>query len=173
MSSWSAAVYAFYNPVPKIEYIDGCRMHTFKCSSPRCKVRIRRYLDTKNALSTLALRRHAEKCWGIEVVNAAKEAASPHEARKEVVTGILCTGSITTHFQRKEGQVTYSHCNHMSEETQIKIVKWVCESQSMRPFRIVKDRGFVNLMKTGRPGYRIPSPAMVGHDVKTVFTRAT
>ena len=49
------------------------------------------------------------------------------------------------------------------------IVRWVCESK--RPFEIVKDRGFQSLMKTGRPGYHIPSPPTVSCDVKKVFVR--
>jgi hypothetical protein len=47
------------------------------------------------------------------------------------------------------------------------IVRWVAESK--RPFKIVKDRGFQSLMKTGRPEYYIPSPATVSRDVKKVF----
>lgn len=49
------------------------------------------------------------------------------------------------------------------------IVRWV--SESMRPFSIVKDRGFQSLMKTGRPEYYIPSPETVSRDVKKVFVR--
>ena len=49
------------------------------------------------------------------------------------------------------------------------IVRWVAESK--RPFKIVKDRGFQSLMKTGRPEYHIPSPQTVSRDVKKVFAR--
>jgi hypothetical protein len=49
------------------------------------------------------------------------------------------------------------------------IVRWVSESK--RPFKIVKDRGFQKLMKTGRPEYYIPSPETVSRDVKKVFVR--
>jgi hypothetical protein len=35
----------------------------------------------------------------------------------------------------------------------------------------VKDHGFQSLMKTGRPGYHIPSPETVSRDVKKVFVR--
>jgi hypothetical protein len=49
------------------------------------------------------------------------------------------------------------------------IVRWVAES--MRPFEIVKDRGFQSLMKTGRPGYYIPLPSTVARDVRLVFAR--
>lgn len=41
----------------------------------------------------------------------------------------------------------------------------------MRPFLIVKDRGFLSLMKTGRPGYWVPSPTTVARDIKQVYTR--
>lgn len=51
----------------------------------------------------------------------------------------------------------------------VEIVKWVSENK--RPFSIVKDRGFQQLMKTGRPETHIPSPETVSRDVKNVFVR--
>ncbi len=48
------------------------------------------------------------------------------------------------------------------------IVRWVAESK--RPFQIVNDQGFRSLMKTGRPGYHLPSAETVFRDVKKVFT---
>ena len=47
------------------------------------------------------------------------------------------------------------------------IVRWVSESK--RLFKIVDDRGFRSLMKTGRPEYPIPSPQTVSKDVRNVF----
>lgn len=52
-------------------------------------------------------------------------------------------------------------------EHRIEIVKWVAEKR--RPFAIVEDPQFIFLMKTGRPGYRLPSAATVARDVKHVF----
>lgn len=49
------------------------------------------------------------------------------------------------------------------------IVRWVAESK--RPFEIVNDRGFQSLMKTGRPGYHIPSADTVSRDTKQVFVQ--
>lgn len=46
-------------------------------------------------------------------------------------------------------------------------VRWVCESK--RPFQIVEDCAFKSLMKTGRPGYTIPSASTISRDVKKVF----
>ena len=47
------------------------------------------------------------------------------------------------------------------------IVRWVAENK--RPFQIVNDHGFQSLMKTGHPGYNIPSAKTVSCDVKRVF----
>jgi hypothetical protein len=47
------------------------------------------------------------------------------------------------------------------------IVRWVAESK--RPFKIVNDRGFRNLMKTGRPEYHISSPETASRDTRNVF----
>ena len=41
----------------------------------------------------------------------------------------------------------------------------------MRPFKIVEDRGFRKLMKTGRPACYIPSKITVSRDVKNVFVK--
>jgi hypothetical protein len=49
------------------------------------------------------------------------------------------------------------------------MVRWVCED--LRPFQIVKDRGFRCLMKTGRPEIYIPSPEMISRDVRLIYTR--
>jgi hypothetical protein len=49
-------------------------------------------------------------------------------------------------------------------------VRWVAESK--RPYKIVSDRGFQSLMKTGRPDYHIPSEHTVSRDVKQVFVHA-
>jgi len=57
--------------------------------------------------------------------------------------------------------------SHTSLVHRVKIVKWVAENR--RPFAIVKDPQFILLMKTGRPGYCLPSAATVARDVKHVF----
>ena len=51
--------------------------------------------------------------------------------------------------------------------TRMEIVRWIAESK--RPFAIVRDCGFMSLIKTGRPEYRLPSPSTVSQDVKHVF----
>lgn len=49
-------------------------------------------------------------------------------------------------------------------------VLWVAESA--RPYHIVEDRGFQEVMKTGRVHTYIPSPSTVSRDVKINFKRA-
>lgn len=54
-------------------------------------------------------------------------------------------------------------------QSRAEIVRWV--SESVRPFKIVEDRGFLSLMKTGRPDYYIPSASTVSRNVKLAFGR--
>ncbi|KAG2350046.1 hypothetical protein BDR05DRAFT_972912 [Suillus weaverae] len=49
------------------------------------------------------------------------------------------------------------------------IVHWVAES--LCPFKIVQDRGFQSLMKTGQPEYYLPSSSTVSQDVQLVFVQ--
>lgn len=51
----------------------------------------------------------------------------------------------------------------------MEIVKWV--TQSMRPHLIVKDPGFLSLMKTGRLGYWVPSPSTVARDIRVIYEK--
>lgn len=116
------------------------------------------------------MRRHATLCWGEDAVAAADAAKNLQEAREKVVGSLTRNGSITEAFERKPGKITYSHRPHTQVESRTEIVKWLAEN--LRPYKIVSDRGFLSLMKTGRPGYFIPSPSTVARDMKAVFVRA-
>ncbi|KAH7904263.1 hypothetical protein BJ138DRAFT_967579, partial [Hygrophoropsis aurantiaca] len=165
---WTSPIYGFYHPVPEIEYVGSRRCHTFQCASRRCSYKCRRFLDTCDANSTGNLRKHARICWGEDALKAAAGLTEVDDVRQNIVESLNETGSITMAFERKgKGKVTYSNRQHTRTETRAEIVRWVAES--MRPFTIVKDRGFQSLMKTGRPDYYIPSPSTVARDVKTVF----
>lgn len=52
MKEWTAPVYAFFHPRPTIVEVDGRQAHDFKCAARACKVKVRRYMDTKDARST-------------------------------------------------------------------------------------------------------------------------
>jgi hypothetical protein len=164
-------VYAFFKAVPDVDYVEGRRSHNFICLAKHCKGKsriVKRYLDKGDCKSTSNLRKHAKKCWGSDMVAEADEAKNADEVRKTTVKGTLLPGLITAAFERTgKGTVTYSHRQHTRSESRAEIVRWV--SESLRPFSTVSDRGFQSLMKTGRPGYYIPSPTTVSRDVKLVF----
>ncbi|KIL54599.1 hypothetical protein M378DRAFT_92236, partial [Amanita muscaria Koide BX008] len=171
MKHWTSPIYAFFGPVPAIEYVHGRRCHVFKCSGQGCKFMARRYLDKGDRASTGNLIRHAKACWGEDAWKAAVACQDADDARNSVTKPLALNGSIAAIFGRKrKGRVTYSHVQHTREQSKVEIVRWVAESA--RPFKIVADRGFQSLMKTGRPGYYIPSPSQVSRDVKLVFARS-
>ena len=186
MEDWTASIYGLFEPRPEIEYVNGRRCHTFKCSRKGCKQRIRRYLDTSDAVSTGNMRRHAKSCWGVEVVEQADALGNGEDAREAFVKKTMRDGDIKVLLERKRGSVvSYSHRQFTRDETRYvtvnshclacdthacprtELVRWCAENG--RPFGIVKDRGFLKLMKTGRPGYWIPSPTTVARDAKTLF----
>ncbi len=157
------------------------------CAKPGCKETVRRYLDTEDATSTGNLSTHAVACWGAEIVCAAKATGNPAKARP-MVEKFGRTGTITKMFERiGKGKVSYSTRQHTStearyvpsdilacsadlmEDDRAWIVRWVAENK--RPYEIVRDRAFLQLMKTGRPEYKIPSPSTVSRDVRRVFAR--
>ncbi|KJA19983.1 hypothetical protein HYPSUDRAFT_143043 [Hypholoma sublateritium FD-334 SS-4] len=162
MAKWNTPIYAFWTPIPTIGYDDGHRYHEFKCFKKSCSKSVRRFLDKSDATSTGNLHRHTKACWGADIVHLAMNAGNVENARN--VLSKSKDGSIAEAF-RKAGkeQVTYSHRQHMKMETRAEIVRWVTENA--RPYSIVKDRGFKNLMKTGRPEYYLPSPHTVSRDV--------
>jgi hypothetical protein len=49
---WVSCIYAFFEAIPIIEYVDGRKCHTFKCLGKRCKHQAHHYLGGKDALST-------------------------------------------------------------------------------------------------------------------------
>lgn len=118
---------------------------------------------------------------------AAADATRDLDGARDILTNSkLRDGTITAEFKRiGKGKVTYSHRQHTKTEARYallplnpltlngvcraEIVRWVAESK--RPFKIVTDRGFRSLMKTGRPEYSLPSPETVSRDVKKVFVR--
>jgi hypothetical protein len=187
---WTSPIYVFFKKDPQIDYVDGRRSHVFTCAAANCKAKngreVRRFLDKGDSNSTSGLTRHARVCWGDETVETAHVTGDLEGARGVLVKSKLRDGSITSEFARLgKGKLTFSYRQHTKTEARCvsahwypifsmwtnffraEIVRWVAESK--RPFKIVKDRGFVKLMKTGRPEYHIPSPETVSRDVKNVF----
>ena len=77
--------------------------------------------------------------------------------------------TIVSILQSKLGnKLTFMLCPHLIPYLcRAEIVRWVSESKW--PFQIVKDHGFQNLMKTGRPEYHIPSVETVSRDARSIF----
>lgn len=168
MVGWTSPIYAFFHPIPKFGLDEKTQRpyHEFFCFAKSCNHSIKRYLDKKDAGSTGNMHKHAKTCWGEETVKAAMDTGTADEARE--VLAKHKDGSIAAAFQVKgKGKVTYSHRQHTRTQTRAEIVRWV--SESVRPFSIVKDRGFKSLMKTGRPEYYLPSQSTVARDARQVF----
>ncbi|KAG1876579.1 hypothetical protein DFJ58DRAFT_649726, partial [Suillus subalutaceus] len=159
MKDWVSPIYAFFHPTPAIEYHEQCHCHVFKCAAHGC-----------NHKSTSNMRKHVKSCWGDAALQAAVDCGNTKAARDGPIKSLLETGSIKTSFDRKgKGKITYSHRQYTRAESRAEIVRWV--SESLQSFEIVKDRGFISLMKTGRPEYYIPAPKTVARDVRLVFVK--
>jgi len=105
----------FFAREPRIENVNGRRVHVFQCAVLQCKGKhgrdVHRFLDTGDARSTSGLRRHAKQCWGDEAVNAADRTKDLAAARTILVkSGLKRNGSITAAFERiGKSSVTYLH----------------------------------------------------------------
>jgi hypothetical protein len=49
---WNAPIYAFFQPIPGIDYENGQHFHEFTCGAKGCKKKVQHYLDKKDANST-------------------------------------------------------------------------------------------------------------------------
>jgi hypothetical protein len=167
MKDWNTPVYAFFSPIPDIEYVDQCRCHVFKCLARGCPHKIHRFLDKGDKTSTGNMSKHVQSCWGENVMKTICSAKNLAVACNEI-TEYTDKGSITASFEQKgKGKVTYRHRQHTCAETRAEIVCWVAEN--LCPFEIVNDHGFQSLMKTGQPEYYIPHPTTVSRDTQLVF----
>ncbi|KAF8546744.1 hypothetical protein OG21DRAFT_1380350, partial [Imleria badia] len=146
----------FFHPRPAIIDVDRRCAYNFKYAARGCKVKVRRYNDTKDARSTSNLRKHVKVCkgWGKEILETADQAKNANEVKSKLI-GRLQDGIIMAMFERKgKGQVTYMHWQHTRDETCAEIVCWV--NENLCPFDIVSDQSFRTLMKTGQPEYYLP-----------------
>jgi hypothetical protein len=119
---WTSPVYIFFRPVPRIEYVDGRRVHVFECAAKYCKGKhgrdVRRFLDKGDEKSTGGLHRHAKNCWGDETVKAAINTKDLRAARTILTKNNLKDGSVTAAFERiGKGKISYSHRQHDYPET--------------------------------------------------------
>jgi hypothetical protein len=119
---WTSPIYVFFRKEPRIENVNGRRVHVFECAAGRCRGKngrdVRRFLDTGDAKSTSGLRRHAKNCWGDDAVEAADGTQDLDGARLVLTKTKLRDGSITAQFERiGKTKVTYSHRQHTTMES--------------------------------------------------------
>ncbi|KAI0776428.1 hypothetical protein BC629DRAFT_1290519, partial [Irpex lacteus] len=155
-NKWTATVYGFFDPDVTLVRNGKRYAHEFRCLGYGCSKKILRYLDTKDSTSTNNLRSHVKVChgWGENILKEADLAGLSAKETRARVQSIPREGSITAAFARKDGKkpVTFSTRQLTRSETRF-------------------DRGFVRLMKTGRPQHWLPSPSTISRDTKRVFIR--
>lgn len=127
MNEWTAPIYAFFEPIPVVNHVDGRRMHTFKCLAKSCKGKgkngrlVNRYLDTSDKKSTGNLRKHAKLCFGDDVLQDADATRDVSKTREILAKNPenLRDGSLSSMLQShaKTKKVTYSHRQHTKTET--------------------------------------------------------
>ena len=79
-------IYAFFSPLPSIQYVDGRHCHIFSCLGRHCKQTVRWYLNTGDKGSTSNLHKHVKSCWGEDTLMAVSDAANldiAHDAVKK------------------------------------------------------------------------------------------
>ncbi|KAF9220143.1 hypothetical protein BS17DRAFT_797825 [Gyrodon lividus] len=91
---WNSPIYAFFTPIPSIEYVDGC------------KHKVHQFLDTGDKGLTGNMRKHVRSCWGEDVLktmSVAKDLKTAHNGGK--------------------GKVSYPHRQHTHAETKYCLMK--------------------------------------------------
>ncbi|KAF9004430.1 hypothetical protein BDZ89DRAFT_967071, partial [Hymenopellis radicata] len=168
-------LYGFYEPDVKIIRKDTDRgkdvpHETFKCC--KCGTRVYRNTTTKDKSSTSGLRSHAESCFGVEAVKAARESNDLDATRDLVKKAVKHKQGVLTGLFKSlihKGKEIYSTMPLTNAETRAECVRWCAENY--RPFKVVADRAFKKLMRTGRPQTYIPHPTTVSRDTKTLFAK--
>lgn len=118
--TWTSPIYGFFQTEPLISVVSGRRCHEFICAAQPCKGQgpngklVRRFLDKGDAKSTGNLRKHAERCWGKDVVD--DSIGSTSAAVREGI-GKQRTMSITLAFDKTgSGAAKFSPRPHSNME---------------------------------------------------------
>ena len=170
MNDWTAPVYAFFEPVPEIIYIDGrCVLAREEIHGLSIVILTQGTHDQQETYESMP-----KNCFSNDAVLDA-DATKDIDATRKIIaknTNGLRDGSLSIILNQAGNmkKVTYSHKQHTKVKAKAEIVQWVAES--MHPFSIVADRGFLTLMKTGRLGMYILSLSTVVCDVKQVFAKS-
>ncbi|KAJ7818443.1 hypothetical protein B0H14DRAFT_3739987 [Mycena olivaceomarginata] len=154
-AKWRSGVYQFFDPDVKV-LIDNKKAlyQWFKCALPggckkaKGKQGVRRFQTKANGdphtdrSSTSNLKKHADGCWGKDVVEGRLRGAANSSAP--------CEWSIFSAFARSgQRPVIVSSRVHTESEMRAHIVHWVAEAN--RPIKIVEDHELKELLGAGKP----------------------
>ncbi|KAF8994850.1 hypothetical protein BDZ89DRAFT_972040 [Hymenopellis radicata] len=174
-STRRSAIFGFYEPDVRVVQRDTDTAKevphdAFRCY--KCRGFVYRNRTTQDKSSGSELKNHANKCFGVEAVKAAmtskdlegtrKSVQKAQQERQTTLTGLL-------HKLVDKAKEVYSTIALTKAEVQAECARWCAENY--RPFKIVADRAFKKLMKTGRPAAYIPHPTTVSRDTKTLFAK--
>jgi len=69
-SAWKSGIYQFFEDPIIVERDGGRRCHVFRCKNRKknCHVTVNRFTTGSAAKTTTNLKKHAESCWGADVV---------------------------------------------------------------------------------------------------------
>jgi len=122
MKEWNSSIYAFFDPISKIKYVDSWWSHIFKCFAKCCNHNVCCYLDKSDKVSTGNMCKHIHSCWGEAVINQINDAKDLDTAWK-VIQNHAENGTISVAFEwKRKGSITYMHLQHTRSETRCMLV---------------------------------------------------
>ncbi|KAF9046075.1 hypothetical protein BDZ89DRAFT_942339, partial [Hymenopellis radicata] len=159
-----SAIFGFYEPDIGLVYCDtdaGKQVphDSFRCY--KCRGWVYRNRTTQDRSSGSGLRTHANKCFSVEAVKAAMASKDLDGTRK----------SIQQAQQERQTTLTDLLSKLVDRGKEIYATISLIKAENYRPFKVVADRAFKKLMKTGRPSAYIPHPTTVSRDTKTLFAK--
>ncbi|KAJ6512712.1 hypothetical protein C8R45DRAFT_813319, partial [Mycena sanguinolenta] len=165
---WTSGVYQFFKPDVKILTDDtGRKYQQFACNAPNgCKKKtgykgVREPHSDRS--STSNLKKHADSCWGKDVVKARLQGTGDAAPRD---------GNIFSAFARVgQRPVKVTHRAHTEPEARAHFVRWIAEAN--RAVKIVEDRELKELLEAGRPDFKTPSRRTVARDLNTAYERCS
>jgi len=160
--TWRSVIYSFFHPDVIIKKHNGHVVQIFTCAAKTYKSKapgVRHYQDKKDRSSTANLKQHAIPCFRDKAISATLKGEN-----------FTRSSNFFSAFAR-QGQrpVTHSHRAHTNLEMRAHIARWVAENN--RPPSIVSDPELIDLLTTGRPLIKVPSPNTVRRDVKAAYVK--
>ncbi|KAJ6629110.1 hypothetical protein B0H10DRAFT_2209047 [Mycena sp. CBHHK59/15] len=155
-AKWTSGVYQFFKAdVKMLTDDDSCKFQQFECNAPGgCKKKlglkgVHRFQTTltgdpySDRSSTLNLKKHAESCWGKDVVKVCLKGGTDAPRNGNIFSAFACIG---------QRPVKVTHCL-MRDSAHL--VHWIAEAN--RAVKIVEDRKLKELLGAGRLEFKMLS----------------